>query len=444
MKIALFESSCTMREITKKACSPEDTQWVEFEYFGETGISSIQGEKYDAIITSKEFAQGSLADMVKHTRGSKLNKETPIFLFTSDLTQDAMDHAFDLGVTDVFFKQELPALADTLAKIATFPKSVEGAKVLLVEDNKAVSDYYCKILKSINCIVIQTDNCNQADEILKTEAIELVVTDLNLEGGGQGQRIIHSMRHNETVILNKIPIMVLSGINTLQVQTGLFFLGIDDFLMKPVLPLQFSLRAINLIKKFRVYQQAEQHASELRNIAHYDKLTKIYNRHGFEDIATFCVANCQRQVNSVLGVMYIDLDNFKPVNDNHGHDVGDEVLVKVANELKVLLRDQDVLARWGGDEFVVLLNQCDIRFIQAICNRVKEAFERKSSEWFGVTASVGLAYGEPRNYQDVLGYIKQADNEMYDEKKEKVRSRMRSFIEQSLEDKTTIINAVTS
>ena len=142
--------------------------------------------------------------------------------------------------------------------------------------------------------------------------------------------------------------------------------------------------------------------------------------------------------------MYIDLDNFKPVNDNYGHDAGDEVLVKVANELKVLLRDQDVLARWGGDEFVVLLNQCDIRFIQAICNRVKEAFERKSSEWFGVTASVGLAYGEPRNYQDVLGYIKQADNEMYDEKKEKVRSRMRSFIEQSLEDKTTIINAVTS
>jgi PleD family two-component response regulator len=142
MKIALFESSGTMREITKNACSPDDTQWVEFEYFGETGMSFIQREKYDAIITSKEFAQGSLADMVTYTRSSKLNKETPIFLFTSDLTQDAMDHAFDLGVTDVFFKQELPALADTLAKIATFSKSVEGAKVMLVEDDRAVSDYY--------------------------------------------------------------------------------------------------------------------------------------------------------------------------------------------------------------------------------------------------------------------------------------------------------------
>lgn len=434
MKIALFESSGTMREITKKACSPQDTQWVEFEYFGENGIQSIQKEKYDAIITSKEFAQGSLADMVKHTRTSKPNKETPIFLFTSDLTQEAMDQAFDLGVTDVFFKQELPALADTLSKIATFPKSVEGAKVLLVEDNRAVSDYYSKILKSINCEVIQTDNCDAADAILKNESIELVVTDLNLEGGGQGQRIIHSMRHNETIIFNKIPIMVLSSINTLQVQTGLFFLGIDDFLMKPVLPLQFSLRAVNLIKKFRVYKQAEQHASELRDIAHYDKLTKIYNRHGFEDIASFCVANCQRQVNSVLGVMFIDLDEFKPVNDKHGHEAGDEVLIKVAKELKILLRDQDVLARWGGDEFVVLLNQCDVRFIQAICNRVKEAFDRKASEWFGVTASIGLAYGEPKNYQDILDYIKRADTKMYDEKKEKVRLNMKRYIEKNLKN----------
>lgn len=422
-----------MREITKKACSPEDTQWVEFEYFGDLGIRSIQSEKYDAIITSKEFAQGSLAEMVKNTRESKLNKETPIFLFTSDMTQEAMDEAFELGVTDVFFKQELPALADTLSKIANFPKSVEGAKVLLVEDNRAVSDYYCKILKSINCIVIQTVSCDEADEILKRELIELVVTDLNLEGGGQGQRIIHSMRHNETIILNKIPIMVLSGINTLQVQTGLFFLGIDDFLMKPVLPLQFSLRAINLIKKFRVYQQAEKSASDLRRIAHYDKLTKIYNRHGFEDIASFCVANCQRQVNSVLGVMYIDLDNFKPVNDEHGHDAGDEVLVNVAKELKILLRDQDVLARWGGDEFVVLLNQCDVRFIHAVCNRIKGAFEQKSSQWYGVTASIGLAFGEPQNYDDVLGYIKRADSKMYDDKKNKLRTRMREFIEQSPE-----------
>lgn len=419
MRIALFESSATMRAITKTSSIGKDTIWDEFECFDKKATSALESTKYDAIITSKEFCSGSLSEMIVSARKHTTNQETPIFLFTSDMSKACMDQAFDLGVTDVFFKQELPALSDTLQKIASYPLCVKGAKVLLVEDNKAISAYYSSILTDLNCKIFQASTCDEAERILDSEFVELVITDLNLEDGGQGQRIIHKMRHNETIIMNKIPIMVLSSIDTLQVQTGLFFLGIDDYIVKPILPIQFSLRAINLIKKFRIYQQAESQADELKLIAHFDGLTKVYNRKGFENIATFCVANCQRQVNSVLGIMYIDLDNFKPVNDTYGHDAGDKVLVTISKKLKLLLREQDVVARWGGDEFVVLLNQCDIHFIQAVCDRILNCVNSIAQDIHGVTCSIGLTYGEPDTYNDILGYISQADKKMYEHKKQK-------------------------
>jgi diguanylate cyclase (GGDEF)-like protein len=419
MRIALFESSTAMRMVTKTTAPNKDVEWREFSHFDSAAKDMLENSSLDAIITSKEFADGSLRAIIASVRESKINRETPVFLFTSDMSKPAMDEAFDLGVTDIFFKQELPALADILQKIASFPLCISGANVMLVEDDIAVSDYYMAILKTLNCTVFQASNCAHAEDILDNNAIELVITDLNLEDGGQGQRIIHKMRHNQTLIFNKIPIMVLSSIATPQVQSGLFFLGIDDFLEKPIEPMQFALRAVNLVKKFRVYQESLQQAQELKEIAHHDKLTRLYNRHGFEDIANFCIANSQRQVDSVLGILYIDLDNFKPINDQFGHEVGDKVLVEVANILKTLLRDQDIIARWGGDEFIVLLNQCDPKFIEVIANRVQARLGMPEDSLCGVSCSIGLAFGEAHSFSELNEFIKQADERMYVQKKAK-------------------------
>ena len=412
-----------MREITKTAYPSEHAQWSEYTQIGETELASLSNTKYDAIISAREFLVGSLTDIISTARASKLNKETPIFLFTSDMSKEGMDSAFDLGVTDVFFKHEIPALADTLSKIAAFPNAVKGAKVLIVEDNNAVCEYYKNVLEEIQCEVISTDDCDKALEILDSQSLELVITDLNLDDGGQGQRIIHKMRHNSSVVLNKIPIMVLSGIETLQLQTGLFFLGIDDYLIKPVPPLQFSLRVVNLIKKFRIFRQAKEQANTLKKLVQYDKLTKAYNRTGFENIARFCVANNKRQKEAVIGILYLDLDNFKPINDTHGHDAGDLVLKRTCEFIMSILREHDILARWGGDEFVILLNQCDLQFIETISQRIERGTKQISQQLFGATCSVGFAYGKPRDYKDVLKLVSQADKDMYHKKSSKKLAR---------------------
>lgn len=423
MKIALFEASQMMRDLTMSAIDISELEWDQFEYFGEKGVSALSLISYDAIITSKEFSHGTIEDIIKFAQKSSKNRETPIFLFTSDNTRICIDTAFDIGITDIFYKQELAVLADTLRRINQFSHCVKGAHVLLVEDNPSVSRVFAHVLGNLNCNVHLAADCDLAISILDKFPIELVVTDLNLQEGGQGQRIIRSMRHCKKLILNQIPIMVMSACNSAQSQTGLFFLGIDDYVVKPVLPMQFSLRAVNLIKKYRVFQQTQNQAAELQKIAHFDNLTKVYNRHGFEDIAKFCVANCQRQVDSTIGIMYIDLDNFKLVNDTLGHAKGDDVLIQITDLLKVELRDQDIIARWGGDEFVVLLNQCDVRFIMAICERIISRINDNRSELHDVSCSIGLAYGKPESIDDVFSYIALADKDMYRKKNSQKISR---------------------
>ncbi|MDP2805742.1 MAG: GGDEF domain-containing protein [Gallionellaceae bacterium] len=98
---------------------------------------------------------------------------------------------------------------------------------------------------------------------------------------------------------------------------------------------------------------------EVRHLAFYDSLTNLPNRRLLNDRLTQAMAASKRTAN-YGAVMFIDLDNFKPLNDTHGHVVGDLLLIETANRLKSCVREMDTVARFGGDEFVVMLSELDV------------------------------------------------------------------------------------
>lgn len=141
--------------------------------------------------------------------------------------------------------------------------------------------------------------------------------------------------------------------------------------------------------------QVRERTEQLQSLVNLDALTKIYNRRGFEE--KFVVQRRREDdENRVNGLMLIDIDNFKIVNDTAGHSAGDQVVIEVARRLKAALRRVDVCARWGGDEFIVMVRDCTPQGLSQIANALTEMMRQmpvilSDGEPLPVTISIGAA-----------------------------------------------------
>jgi two-component system CheB/CheR fusion protein len=163
-------------------------------------------------------------------------------------------------------------------------------------------------------------------------------------------------------------------------------------------------------------------------LAAHDVLTGLPNRTLFHDRLRHALALARRK-NTRLALMFIDLDNFKDINDTLGHDVGDDLLRQAAGRLQQVMRDVDTVARLGGDEFTAVLSDCDAegaaRIARRIVDELAASFDVKERQLF-VSASVGVAFF-PEDGQDSNALIKSADTAMY-RAKELGRNRFEFFV----------------
>lgn len=176
---------------------------------------------------------------------------------------------------------------------------------------------------------------------------------------------------------------------------------------------------------------------ELENLAFYDPLTNLPNRRFFRDHLHYVVAAANHEENRIA-IMMLDLDNFKKVNDTLGHDAGDELLSVLSERLRGLVAQKDVVSRMGGDEFMILLRDVDIRSsIQRIADRILKAIRRPvriRDQDIDVSASIGIAtYPEDALTAEEL--MRNADLALY-LSKESGRNRL-SFFSRKLE---TLVN----
>ncbi len=150
-------------------------------------------------------------------------------------------------------------------------------------------------------------------------------------------------------------------------------------------------------------------------LAYHDQLTGLYNRAHFEEYLEHALTIAKRKQEN-LALLFIDLDRFKVINDTLGHDIGDEVLIEIAKRLKHTLRESDFISRWGGDEFVVILENTLTPSVSAkiaghIIAAIKEPIQIGSHS-LTTTASVGIAL-YPENGDDANSLVKHADSAMY-------------------------------
>jgi two-component system cell cycle response regulator len=159
--------------------------------------------------------------------------------------------------------------------------------------------------------------------------------------------------------------------------------------------------------------------AEKERLTFTDVLTGLYNYHYLRQFLASELRRCARYHKGTF-ILFIDVDWFKEVNDNHGHVTGSDILVELGRHFSSMVRESDVVVRYGGDEFVIILTETNAVAAQAIAERVRKSVE---SHIFGagqhlevrITVSIGVA-GYPEHGSSVEELIRRADGAMYEAK----------------------------
>lgn len=160
-------------------------------------------------------------------------------------------------------------------------------------------------------------------------------------------------------------------------------------------------------------KELQQYNEELKRLSETDSLTGIFNRKKLKDSLNVEINKANRY-NEVFSLILLDIDFFKKVNDNHGHLTGDNVLIEVCKIISKNIRDIDLFARWGGEEFVILVYKQDINQAEFIAEKLRTQIEKANIENLKITCSFGVTQYERTNTSEIL--FKKADDALYEAK----------------------------
>lgn len=162
----------------------------------------------------------------------------------------------------------------------------------------------------------------------------------------------------------------------------------------------------------RMNEELLSKATKLEEKASFDFLTKLYNRRKFNSFLEYEISKANRYKEEHLSLLLVDIDYFKNVNDTHGHLVGDNVLQEVSKILTICSRDSDVVARWGGEEFVLMLPQTNIEQAFLVGEKLRATIEKhKFDDVKHITCSIGVSQFHNKESKDTL--FKRVDTALY-------------------------------
>jgi two-component system cell cycle response regulator len=191
-------------------------------------------------------------------------------------------------------------------------------------------------------------------------------------------------------------------------------LGINDFIARPIERNELLARARTQIRRHRYAMELRESVNNTMAMAVTDELTGLYNRRYFDRHLAVMLGKAHGQERD-LALMMLDMDHFKAVNDGHGHDVGDAVLKELAQRLRRSIRGVDLACRFGGEEFVVLMPDTDMRQAEAVAERVRATVAEKAFEVgpsLSLTVSVGVSLNE-EDHDTPETLLKRADIALY-------------------------------
>lgn len=280
----------------------------------------------------------------------------------------------------------------------------EKHKILIVDDVASNIQALAAVLKDEYQLRVATTG-ERALELVSNELdIDLILLDIEMPVMN-GFEVIAKLKSNyETA---DIPVIFVTGNITIEDEEKGLISGAVDYIAKPIRPVIVQARV-------KTHITLKNQRDQLKYEAVHDKLTGLYNRYQLDHEGFRKFKRALRQKSSFTVVM-IDIDFFKNVNDSYGHIIGDEVLKAVAKLLKTNRRVEDFVVRYGGEEFLMILEECNTEDAYTIAESLRKDVEGLNPAGVEITASFGIAtLSEDHIGMDAL--LKDADDALYSSK----------------------------
>ncbi|MBI2779877.1 MAG: diguanylate cyclase [Gammaproteobacteria bacterium] len=289
-----------------------------------------------------------------------------------------------------------------------------NASILIVDDQQANVLLLEQMLREAGyrCITATMDP-HAVCALHRDNHYDLILLDLQMPGM-DGFQVMEGLKEIEAD--GYLPVLVITA------QPGHMLRalasGAKDFISKPFNLMEANTRIHNMLEVRLLYKQLEHYSRALESMALHDALTGLPNRRLLMDRLSLAIAHAHRN-KSTMAVMYLDLDGFKQINDVMGHDAGDTLLRMVADRLVSVVRQEDTVARFGGDEFVIAfweVNHTDgvLKLVSKVIQAVSQPYNIEG-RCVRMTASAGVGI-YPTHGEEVETLMKSADLALYEAK----------------------------
>ncbi|MBK5570960.1 MAG: diguanylate cyclase [Ensifer sp. SSB1] len=333
-----------------------------------------------------------------------LDNQVPAVVFTAAFNDHTREEILGRGVLDCVIKHQ-PESINLL--IGAVDRALTNGKttVLLADSDAASRSELADILRRQRISVCEVASAADALQVLDSgEAVDLVVTDLDL-ADMSGAALLAEVERRQGD--GALPVIGLSDSGDRRAGARFLEAGGTDFIQKPFLEAEFNGRIAQTAGVQKRLQTLQRQAAS-------DYLTDLYNRRHFFLAGPRLVEQCLRR-GEPTAIAVLDIDHFKRLNDTYGHEIGDIVLKHVAKRLSVLVGEDHLLARLGGEEFGVLFNGCDVRRAFAFCDALRLELAKSrivaDDEELTITVSIGLATIETSEAFE--NYLHAADQFLY-------------------------------
>jgi len=307
-------------------------------------------------------------------------------------------------------------------------------KILICDDDPADRKLVRTYLQQVTgreMVLLEAGRAEEIQNALDKGRIDLVLMD-NQMPGKSGMEWLAEIAKKQLA-----PVVMLTGSGTEEIAAQAFQEGAVGYLPKSSLSQKKLSNIIDVaLDKWTRLQQAKADREKLERLATFDSLTGLYNRRAVLGRLDELI-NLANRYKEDFSLSMLDIDHFKKVNDHYGHLTGDEVLEEIAVLIRRNIRETDIVGRYGGEEFIIILPKTNLSSSWVVAERLRSIIEKtgmkdSAGNAFTITVSQGLV-GWERD-EDAASLISRADEALY-KAKEKGRNRVQILLGPSLRDK---------